>query len=59
MTYEYQCKSCNHRWETEQKITEEPMKNCPECKKETALRLVSGGTAVIYKGAGWYATGGY
>ncbi len=61
MTYEYLCKNeaCGHKWEAQQKITEEPLKQCPECKEETALRQCSGGTGTIFRGAGWFATGGY
>ncbi len=63
MTYEYLCKNdkCKHKWETEQKISEDPHKNCPECKQETAQRQISGGVKrnAILKGSGWYGTGGY
>jgi putative FmdB family regulatory protein len=59
MTYEYKCKACGHLWEAQQKITEEPLKECPSCKKPEAQRLISGGTGTVFKGAGWYATGGY
>ena len=63
MTYEYMCKDvrCKHKWEAEQKITEDPQKDCPKCKEPTALRLISGGTKrnAILKGSGWYGTGGY
>jgi putative FmdB family regulatory protein len=30
-TYEYQCKTCNHRFENWQKMTDEPLTICPEC----------------------------
>lgn len=61
MTYEYQCKeqSCQHQWEAQQKITEPPLTKCPKCGQESAQRLVSGGTATIFRGAGWFGTGGY
>ena len=61
MTYEYECKACGHHWEAEQKITEEPLKECPSCNKPEAKRLISGGykRGAIYRGPGWYATGGY
>jgi len=64
MTYEYECtcKSCNHRWECQQKITEDAFKICPACKKETAKRLISGGVSRkgILKGGGWFnSPGGY
>ena len=51
--YEYTCTECNHQWEQEQKITSDPEKTCPNCKKESAKRLISGGTGFILNGAGW------
>jgi len=53
MTYEYMCKSCGHNWEQEQKISEEPIKTCPECKKDEAERLISRGNGFILVGGGW------
>lgn len=55
MTYEYACTACGHTWETDQSISEDPLKTCPSCQKETAKRLVSGGGGFILKGGGWYA----
>jgi len=58
MTYEYRCKICNHEWEAEQKITEAPLKTCPECNKESAQRLISkgcGGFILESGGCGWAA----
>lgn len=59
MTYEYECLECAHRWEQEQRITEEPEKTCPRCQVEAAKRLVSGGVGHVLKGEGWFRTGGY
>lgn len=59
MTYEYRCKNCGHQWEKEQKITENPETRCPSCHEESAQRLVSGGAGTIFRGAGWFKTGGY
>jgi putative FmdB family regulatory protein len=60
-TYEYCCenKNCNHTWENESKITEDPLKTCPHCNKETAKRLVSGGQGFQLQGSGWFNSGGY
>jgi putative FmdB family regulatory protein len=52
-TYEYECKSCTHSFETFQAMSEEPIKDCPECGKEVR-RLIFGGTGVIFKGSGFY-----
>ncbi|MAE84340.1 MAG: hypothetical protein CMB80_16485 [Flammeovirgaceae bacterium] len=59
MTYEYRCKNCDHTWTLSQKITDEAVKNCPACNKETAMRLISGGQGFVLKGQGWFNKGGY
>ena len=51
-TYEYSCDSCGHAFEREQRITEDPIKKCPECKKLKARRMIGGG-GFILKGGGW------
>lgn len=56
MTYEYECTTCLHHWELEQSIKDIAEKNCPECKKETAKRLISAGNFIL-KGSGWYKDG--
>jgi putative FmdB family regulatory protein len=56
-TYEYVCDVCGGGWETEQRITEPPLKKCPKCGKNAAKRQISGGGAFILKGGGWYADG--
>jgi len=57
MTYEYVCTECKHEWEHEAKITDDPLQVCPECKKNTAKRLVSGGSGFILSGGGWSKEG--
>ena len=53
--YEYQCKSCGHELEVIQKISEEPLKFCPECGKPDLNKLVSA-AGFRLKGGGWYET---
>jgi putative FmdB family regulatory protein len=53
MTYEYECTTCKHQWEADQKITDAPMKTCPKCKKKKAKRLISLGSKFVLKGSGW------
>lgn len=43
-TYEHKCTSCEHEWEDEYSIKQDPPKVCPKCLQETAKRLVSGGS---------------
>jgi putative FmdB family regulatory protein len=54
-TYEYECKSCSHKFEVFQSINDPPIKDCPECGNEVR-RLIFGGTGVIFKGSGFYVT---
>ena len=54
--YEYLCEKCEREFEVEQRITEDPIKTCPECKSKKAKRLLSA-PSFILKGGGWYADG--
>lgn len=55
MTYDYVCTACAHVWEAEQRITEAPLTECPNCHAQAAKRQVSGGQGFILKGGGWYS----
>ena len=54
--YEYLCAKCEHEFEREQRITEDPVKTCPKCKARRVKRLISQ-TSFVLKGGGWYADG--
>lgn len=54
-TYDYKCLTCNHRFETFQKMTDAPLMNCPECGGEVK-RLIGAGFRPIFKGSGFYQT---
>ena len=53
--YEYACGACLHRFETLQKASEEPLRDCPECG-EAALRKLLSAPVFRLKGGGWYET---
>ena len=53
--YEYQCLGCDHGLEVIQKISEEPLKECPSCG-ESALKKKVSAAAFRLKGGGWYET---
>ena len=55
-TYAYECDACGHSWELFQKITDDAVKSCPDCKKKKARRLFGTGAAVVFKGSGFYQT---
>lgn len=54
-TYEYRCSKCEEAFEFFQKISEEPIRECPLCKGELK-RVISGGAGIIFKGSGFYTT---
>jgi len=54
-TYDYQCKKCGHRFERFQKMSDPPLKTCPECGGQVR-RLIGTGAGVIFKGSGFHAT---
>jgi putative FmdB family regulatory protein len=53
--YEYLCENCGHEFETLQKVSDAPLRECPKCQQE---RLVKKITAAGFrlKGGGWYET---
>ena len=53
--YEYQCKSCGHEMEALQKITDDPLKECPACGDLELNKLISA-AGFRLKGGGWYET---
>jgi putative FmdB family regulatory protein len=53
--YTYRCESCGVQFERHQSFSDEPMKRCPECSKNS-LRKVLTPAGIIFKGSGWYAT---
>ena len=54
-TYEYECDKCGTTFERFQRMTEDPVKKCPECGGPVR-RLIGAGAGVIFKGSGFYAT---
>jgi putative FmdB family regulatory protein len=53
-TYEYLCQACSHRFETWQKMTDEPLTTCPECGSH--IRRVLYPAGLVFKGSGFYKT---
>ena len=53
--YEYRCNACGKQFELFQKITDDPLAECPECGG-TVERLVSASSFSL-KGSGWYKDG--
>ena len=53
--YEYQCQACGAQVEVMRKISDPPLKKCPECGKSRLTKLVSAPVFRL-KGGGWYET---
>jgi len=53
--YEYRCEECGHGMEALQKISDEPLVDCPECGQPALKKLVSA-AGFRLKGGGWYET---
>jgi len=53
-TYEYECRKCKERVEAFQKVSDEPLKECPKCKGP--LRRVFHPVGIHFKGSGFHST---
>ena len=53
--YEYQCSDCGHALEALQKLSDEPLKHCPACEKDSLKKKISA-PGFRLSGSGWYET---
>ena len=53
--YEYQCQRCGEETEVLQKLSDEPLVDCPSCGAAALKKKVSA-AAFRLKGGGWYET---
>ena len=53
--YEYECEACGHHLEALQKISDVPLRKCPDCGRSRLRRLISPPVFRL-KGSGWYET---
>ena len=53
--YEYQCRSCGQELEKLQRMSDDPLRDCPACGEPELRRLISA-AGFRLKGAGWYET---
>ncbi len=54
-TYSYLCGACGHRLDAVQKMSEDALKDCPNCGKPDLARQISA-VGFALKGSGWYVT---
>ncbi len=53
--YEYQCQACGDEHEALQKMSAEPLVDCPACNKPELKKKISA-AGFRLKGSGWYET---
>ncbi|WP_372798192.1 FmdB family zinc ribbon protein [Litorivivens sp.] len=53
--YEYKCDDCAHELEAIQKMSDDPLVDCPQCNKPALKKCISA-PAFRLKGGGWYET---
>ena len=53
--YEFECRSCAHRFERLQKVSDADPSDCPECGKPGVRRRLTA-PAFRLSGSGWYET---
>lgn len=53
--YEYRCAACGHELEALQKMSDDPLTQCPACEKDELKKLISA-AGFRLKGDGWYET---
>lgn len=52
--YEYGCEKCGHTFERLQKVSDEPVSECPGCSASGAVKKLVSRTSFVLKGGGWY-----
>ena len=53
--YEYRCDACGHELDALQKLSDDPLRDCPDCSAAALRRLMSAPSFRL-KGSGWYET---
>ena len=53
--YEYECRECGHVFDALQKMSDNVLRDCPDCGKPDLRKLLSAPNFRL-KGGGWYET---
>lgn len=53
--YEYVCNECGHKFDALQKFSDDPLKTCPACEKDSLKKKISA-AGFRLSGSGWYET---
>ena len=56
--YEYECTSCEKRFELQQKMTDPTIQTCDQlgCEEGKPVNKIISAPAIMFKGTGWYVT---
>lgn len=52
--YEYECETCHHQFEVQQKFSDPLVDKCVRCGK--GVRKLISAPGIMFKGSGWYVT---
>lgn len=52
--YTYRCNDCGHEFEQRQRMSDDPLTECPVC--EGGIRRIVNAVGVVFKGSGFYIT---
>jgi putative FmdB family regulatory protein len=53
-TYSYKCNNCGHQFDARQRMTDDPLSECPVCGGD--VRRVVSSVGIVFKGKGFYVT---
>jgi len=53
--YEYECNKCEKVFEVQQRMSDAPLKKCPEC--DAPVKKLMSMSSFQLKGGGWYSDG--
>lgn len=52
--YTYKCDHCGHVFEARQRMSDDPLTDCPVCARD--IRRVVNAVGIVFKGSGFYVT---
>jgi putative FmdB family regulatory protein len=58
-TYSYRCNKCKVEFDTVQRMSDDKLTQCKDCKTETLERIITSTNGFELKGKGWFKSGGY
>ncbi|WP_420630679.1 FmdB family zinc ribbon protein [Candidatus Leptofilum sp.] len=55
-TYTYRCNHCEYQFDIKQRMSDDPLADCPKCETDSSLRKVMNSVGIVFKGSGFYVT---